>query len=274
MQKTLRFTPYSWSKLIYLRDIGDTEIGCFGIAENPNEPLLITDLKIIKQNCTSVSVQFDDESIADMFDDLVDAGMRPEQFGRIWIHTHPDIGAAPSGVDEKTFQRVFGECNWAVMFILAKGGETYCRIRYGVGAKSQVILESEVDYSQNFGSSDFELWKKEYELEVTSVETVWEKSSNGTHTKSGSGTHKTIPANYVPQYFEIDKFLGKLDDPDDSEDYIKPDLDDMEREEESAQILHKADLHSSEECRLQEYADDLHMSIEEAYEIAERGIDY
>ena len=108
--KTLRFTPYAWAKLVFLRDIGETEIGGFGIAEDPDDPLLITDIQTVEQDCTSVTVEFDDGSVADLFDRLVDEGLQPEQFARVWIHTHPDIGAEPSGVDEETFQRVFGSC--------------------------------------------------------------------------------------------------------------------------------------------------------------------
>ena len=71
--------------------------------------------------------------MAEFFDEQIDAGRRPEQFGRIWIHTHPGDSAQPSHVDEETFSRVFGPCDWAVMFILAREGETYCRLRFRAG---------------------------------------------------------------------------------------------------------------------------------------------
>ena len=51
----------------------------------------------------------------------------------------PDDCPSPSSVDEETFARVFGGCDWAVMFILARGGATYARLRFntGPGAKAR-----------------------------------------------------------------------------------------------------------------------------------------
>ena len=38
---SLRFSPYAWGKLLFLRDRGETEIGGFGLAA-ADDPLLIT----------------------------------------------------------------------------------------------------------------------------------------------------------------------------------------------------------------------------------------
>jgi hypothetical protein len=91
--RVLRFTPYAWAKILYLRDIGPTEVGGFGIS-NPDDLLLVEDIELVEQYCTVCSVEFDDDSVADYFDRQVDAGRQPEQFARIWIHTRP--GASPA----------------------------------------------------------------------------------------------------------------------------------------------------------------------------------
>ena len=70
---TLRFSPFAWAKLLFLRDCGDTEVGGFGISAE-NDLLLIEDVRLIGQHTTLVSVQFDDEAVADYFDEQVDAG--------------------------------------------------------------------------------------------------------------------------------------------------------------------------------------------------------
>jgi hypothetical protein len=103
----LRLTPYAWSKLLYLRDAGPTEIGGFGISAESNL-LLIEDFRLVKQRCSVATVRFDDESIADFFDEQVDRGLAPERFGRIWVHTHPGSSPLPSVTDEETFARCFG----------------------------------------------------------------------------------------------------------------------------------------------------------------------
>ena len=163
--KALRFTPYAWAKLVYLCHVGDTEIGGFGLSD-PEDPLLVTDLLTLKQTTTSVSVDFDDEAVADLFEQQVDLGRRPEQFARIWYHTHPGNSPMPSSVDETTFTEVFGRCDWAVMFILAKGGQSYARLRFNTGPGGAVLMRVKVDYSQAFSASDQEAWAKDYQSHV------------------------------------------------------------------------------------------------------------
>jgi hypothetical protein len=162
----LRFSPYAWAKLLYFCHAGDTEIGGFGVASDPKELLIIDDFVTVRQTTTPISVVFDDRSVADYFEAQVDLGRRPGQFARVWLHTHPGDCAYPSGTDEQTFERVFRGCDWAVMFILARGGQTYCRLRFNTGPGGQVELPVEVDYSERFAGSDHEGWRDEYELNV------------------------------------------------------------------------------------------------------------
>lgn len=124
--------------------------------------LLVEDIVLVRQTCTAVTVEFDDESVADFFDEQVDRGLHPEQVGRIWIHTHPGDCPLPSGTDERTFARVFGHCEWALMFILAECGQTYARLQFNVGPKGSMEIPVEVDYRQSFTGSDHEAWEQEY----------------------------------------------------------------------------------------------------------------
>ena len=161
----LRFSPTAWAKLLFLRDFGETEVGGFGIAAE-DDPLLIEDFVLVRQDCTVVTVRFDDEAIADFFDEQVDAGRTPESFFRVWCHTHPGDSAQPSGVDEATFARVFGQADWAVMFILAEGGETYARLQFGVGPGGAMEIPVTVDFSRPFAGSDFDGWAGQYDANV------------------------------------------------------------------------------------------------------------
>jgi len=163
---SLRLTPYAWAKLLYLRDLGSTEVGGFGISATGNL-LLIEDLVLVRQTCTDVSVKFDDAAVADHFDKQVDLGRPPEQFARIWIHTHPGNSPAPSGTDEETFARCFGGSDWAVMFILARGGRTYARLRFRAGPGGQLILPVELDFSRAFPAAAPDSWELEYTQCVT-----------------------------------------------------------------------------------------------------------
>ena len=144
---------------MFLRDFGDTEVGAFGIC--PTHPRLVEDIQLVKQTCTWSTVAFDDESVSDFFENQVENGRQPDQFARVWIHTHPGGSADPSFTDEETFARVFGNTDWAVMFILACGGETYARMR--VDAEStELLLETQIDFAVEFSESQFGAWESEY----------------------------------------------------------------------------------------------------------------
>jgi len=164
-RQPLRFTPYAWAKLLYLRDLGDTEVGGFGISRN-DDLLLIEDIRLVRQRCSAVSVRFDDAAVADFFDEQVDLGRRVEQFARAWIHTHPANSAQPSDVDEETFARCFGRADWAVMCILARGGERYGRLRFGVGPGGQMRIPVEVDFTPPFPAACHDTWEEEYQRAV------------------------------------------------------------------------------------------------------------
>ena len=168
----LRFTPWAWAKLLYLRDAGPTEVGGFGVTET-SDRALITDVCLVKQLCSSITVAFDDDAVADFFDAQVDEGLRPDQFARIWIHTHPGKSPHPSGTDEETFARVFGNCDWALMFILARGGATYARLRFNAGPCGEVNVSAEVDFTQPFPVADHAAWQAEYDVCVHPEEDRW-----------------------------------------------------------------------------------------------------
>ena len=164
----LRFSPTAWAKLLFFRDRGHTEISGFGITE-PEGLLYVKDFVTIKQDTTIVTISLDDEAIANFFEDQVDMGRKPEQFFRIWCHTHPGESPIPSGTDEETFQRVFGLCDWVVMFVIAQEGKTYARLRFNVGPGGQVLIPVEVDYSRSFERSNQDNWEAEYQKNIRAV---------------------------------------------------------------------------------------------------------
>lgn len=162
---SLRFSPTSWAKLLFLRDRGETEIGGFGLSA-PDDPLLVVDVLTVKQRCTWASVKFDDAAVADLFDDLVDQGLSPTQFGRIWLHTHPGDCPLPSRVDEATFARVFGRTDWSVMGIVAKNDATYARLSFHVGPGGAMEIPVGVDYGRPFAAADPVAWDAAYAAHV------------------------------------------------------------------------------------------------------------
>ena len=137
------------------------EVGGFGITA-ADDLLFVTDVVLVKQKVTPVSVSFEDESVADYFEDQVEVGRQPEQFARLWLHTHPGACPEPSGTDESTFARVFGSCDWSIMCIVAQNGSTFARLRFNAGPGGEVEIPVYVDYRCRFEAADLELWKQQY----------------------------------------------------------------------------------------------------------------
>ena len=164
----LRFSPTAWAKLLYFRDTSDNEVGGFGIS-NVDDLLFVKEFITVKQEVTPVSVKFDDEAVADLFDTQVDLGRKPEQFGRIWLHSHPGNSPEPSIIDDETFTRVFGNCQWSVMFILAQDNKTYAKLSFNVGPGGQVLIPVEIEYRYDFGPTDKETWDAEYTANVNAT---------------------------------------------------------------------------------------------------------
>ncbi|MFI5379017.1 MAG: hypothetical protein ACHRHE_06965 [Tepidisphaerales bacterium] len=141
----LVLSPVAWLKLQFLLHAGDTEIGGFGVSSEQNL-LYVEDLVIVSQQTTSVSVEFDDAAVADLFDQMTDRGHPAQRFMRIWVHTHPGDSAQPSCTDESTFAKAFGQCDWAVMLIVARSAEIYARLRVSGGPGAELLIPVHVDW--------------------------------------------------------------------------------------------------------------------------------
>jgi hypothetical protein len=141
----LYFAPLAWLKLQWFCHAGNTEVGGFGISSAHN-PLYIEEFVTLPQQTTAVTVTFDDAAVADYFDRCVDRGLNPSRFARLWLHTHPGESPLPSRTDEETFARRFGSCDWSVMAILSRTGETYARLAFSAGPGAQMELPLSVHW--------------------------------------------------------------------------------------------------------------------------------
>ena len=173
----LRFSPTAWAKLLYFRDRQETEISGFAVTA-VEDLLRVEEFVAVKQDVTVASVSLDDQTVADFFEAQVDAGRKPEQFARIWLHTHPGESPQPSCTDEETFARVFGSCQWALMFVLARGGKSYARLHFNVGPGGSIVIPVDVDFAAPFGLSQQEAWEAEYKANIDATPWTWGLNAN------------------------------------------------------------------------------------------------
>lgn len=164
----LRFTPYAWAKMLWMRDRGDTEVAGYATTATP-DPLLVTDFRLVKQNCTSVSFDLDPDDLIEDVENALDDGLAPWQTHNILCHTHPGNSPNPSVTDENNFEMAFSHPNWAIMFIIAEGGAAYCRLKINIGPGMVKELKVVVDWKTPFVGTDIEEWKREYDAKVKEV---------------------------------------------------------------------------------------------------------
>ena len=158
----------------------------------------------VKQQVTAVSVKFDDESVADLFENQVDLGRKPEQFARIWLHSHPGDSPEPSIIDEETFERVFGGCQWALLFVVAQNDKMYAKLSFNVGPGGQVLIPVGIDYSQAFGPSNQELWDTEYADNVKATEWLSSRASKDDNSTKSDLSGYALPYDFIDEFDKME----------------------------------------------------------------------
>jgi len=127
-RESLILSSDAYRKLVWFRDQKKTEVGAMAISK-PEDPLFVTDFEFLPQECTSVKTDFDTDAQNEWMETKLIDGHNPDNFARIWAHTHPGASATPSGTDWDTFQEAMGEAAWGVMLILGTSNEFVCVFR-------------------------------------------------------------------------------------------------------------------------------------------------
>ena len=163
------FSSYAYEKLSFLHNNYDHEVGGFGIASDPKDPLYIDDVYITGQTSGPVSVEWSDKDLADFYTEMSKQGLQPYQFSRLWCHTHPDFAPFPSNVDVNTFDSTtFTDCSWALMIIMGKDNETYAEFKNNdlkFQHKIDVVLDDYGDLDQ-IDDETYDYWEHQVENAV------------------------------------------------------------------------------------------------------------
>lgn len=179
-----RVSPYAYQKILFMRDIGDSEVSGFAVTDE-EQPDLITDFHLIKQQCTVVTTEMDSEGLADYLEDMVENGFQPGNCMRVWIHTHPGSSPSPSGTDEATFKELSSKFAYFVMLIIAEKGAKFGRLAFSQGCGGTAPVEWDVDWTVPGEAVDFDEWTNEYNKLVNikkfaSVGTTYQQKTGGT----------------------------------------------------------------------------------------------
>lgn len=163
MRQSLRFTQYAWRKLIWMRDRQKKEVAGWAVTD-PDDNLLVRDIAILPQIVTYATFDFDKQGMSDYTVRRVREGMQPNQFLRVWIHTHPGESAEPSTKDLETFRRDLAEYEWQVMFIIGETGKYTCTMRLRL--ENGLVAETALPVEMHMDPAHVEEWEKEFKENV------------------------------------------------------------------------------------------------------------
>jgi hypothetical protein len=194
---TIRFTAYAFAKMLYLREKGSTEISGFALTDE-NDPYLIIDFLLPKQECTGVTTEMTSEGIVELFDKLSGPakfnglGLSPSRYGRIWIHTHPGFSSEPSGTDWSTFKGTFGDKEWSIMFVFSSEREATCMLQIQALPDAHFRIPWEISWEHPFAGTNYAEWDKEYDDKVTTHSYTYSPGSYSNYSR-GNYSNKWGP---------------------------------------------------------------------------------
>jgi proteasome lid subunit RPN8/RPN11 len=168
----LTFTPYAWAKLQYCLHAIETEISFFGVSGNPEYPLLVSDLIIPLQECTETTTEIDGDCLCQLIDEDIPVN--------IWIHTHPEMSANPSGTDLETWRNTYDIDNgFAIMAIVSKSGDKFAELKLRTnGLEIREKIPVDIDWEASFEGSDWELWDSELTDNVIDATPVYKSKTS------------------------------------------------------------------------------------------------
>lgn len=182
------FSAYAWEKLRAVRDTDGqkTEVTCYAICKDPENPYYIHDLMFPKQACGMAHVDIEMGDFEDKIDQLLDSEVEhPYQVNSIWIHTHPGSSATPSSKDMETFEEKKPDL-FFIMLIVSNTDEYTARMKVK-NSDTTLFLPVEVDGEYVPTEED----KKEWDSIYRECVNIADRSSTHPDSKFATSPIKT-----------------------------------------------------------------------------------
>ena len=110
-KKGLKYVEYIeiseklYHKIYGLTVLAEGEISGFGKTEKRDNTIVVTDLKIFPQVCTSAHTTLSGEALTEMYVKLVQEGENPKNWN-FWWHSHVDMDTYFSNIDVDTLEKL------------------------------------------------------------------------------------------------------------------------------------------------------------------------
>ncbi len=84
----LNFTPQAWEQMQQYLRLSTYEISGFGRVQELDGRFLCDDIVIFKQEVSAGHTELDDLALAQFHEEVTAAGQKPQEYGRLWWHSH------------------------------------------------------------------------------------------------------------------------------------------------------------------------------------------
>jgi len=168
---SLRFSPNAWAKIDYLRRISRANLVLYGISP-PSDPLLVTDVVLLKQRCNEASVYLDDHAVEQFVRSQLGAGRRPIEFCRLRIHTCCSPMSTMANSPHEAVERFAGKQGWTVTCTHFANGTHSAVFELSDGYCLSLPVPTAIECNSPFPGSEFSAWKQEYGALVTIAPTA------------------------------------------------------------------------------------------------------
>ena len=125
-------------------------------------------------------------------------------FVKEFVTVKQEVTVVSVKFDDETFKRVFGNCQWALMFVVAQNNKTYARLGFNVGPGGQVLVPVEIDYGQDFGPSDHELWDAEYGANVKAIEWLSDRTNKVINSSRDDLSGYAFPYDFLDEFEKME----------------------------------------------------------------------
>lgn len=166
---SIRISPHAYQKVAFFTR-KDVEVGGFAIT-SPEDPSLILDFVVLPQTSSSCEFDFSPDGMQNYLNEMVDAGISPNNCFRMYIHTHPGNSPQPSSVDNEQFDKLMQDYPWFGMIIFAKDLSTYARVKMTQGCGLEAELDLEIDWDVPCEPVDFNELDKIFDEKVSRKQT-------------------------------------------------------------------------------------------------------
>ncbi|MGD0115340.1 MAG: hypothetical protein ABSC13_04980 [Dehalococcoidia bacterium] len=123
----ISFTPWAWLKLMIFAQSVAGEVSGLGVIVLEGREMVVQDVLLVPQVCTSGSTELEADGIASLLGELADEGLDVGNV-RLWWHSHGAGGVYLSVQDRETLRDSFPQAHFMVGLVTNRRGDVFASL--------------------------------------------------------------------------------------------------------------------------------------------------